>query len=102
MRETHGASLFHSCHWETDSNYQRFFRQVDRLWQDSAFPKRKPLSELPFHFHEDFKKELEAARVACFPLSRGCDNFCHWSQKQHTAMAWPTNVSNLKPKATSE
>ena len=67
-------------------NYQRLFTQVDKVWQSSA-PHRKPLAQLEFQLHKDFKKEIESARLAAFPQSRACDDFFHWTQKQHTTMA---------------
>lgn len=73
-------------HQETDMNYQRLFRKVDELWQASK-PGRTPLADMEFQLHKDFKKEIESARIACFPKSRACDDFFHWSQKQHTTMA---------------
>lgn len=74
-------------HQETHGNFQRLFRAVDKLWQNSASPPRPSLATLPFQLHKDFKKEIETARVDCFPHSRACDDFFHWSQKQHTTMA---------------
>ncbi len=73
-------------HQETDMNYQRLFRKVDELWQASK-PGRTPLADMEFQLHKDFKKEIESARIACFPKSRACDDFFHWTQKQHTTMA---------------
>ena len=74
-------------HQETDVNFRRLFQTVDVLWQKSASPPRPSLAKLSFQLHKDFKKEIESARLACFPQSRACDDFFHWSQKQHTTMA---------------
>jgi len=37
-------------HQETDSNFQRLFRRVDLLWQQSAHPSRPSLASLPLQF----------------------------------------------------
>lgn len=86
-------ALFHQ---ETDRNFQHLFRAVDELWQNSASPSRAPLAQMSFQLHKDFKKEIESARLACFPLSRGCDDFFHFSQKQHTTMAAKCSKTILK------
>ena len=83
-------------HQETTPNYTRLFRRVDALWQDSASPRRPPLSDLPIQVHKDFNPAIEAARLDCFPRSRGCDDFFHWTQKQHTTMASKCQQMELK------
>ena len=41
---------------------------------------------MAFQLHKDFRACIESARVACFPHSRGCDDFFHFSQKQQSTM----------------
>ena len=85
-------------HQETDMNYQRLFKQVDRVWQASA-PDRTPLAQLDFQLHKDFKKEIESARLACFPRSRACDDF--FIGHKSSIRLWLQNVTMSSCKAGS-
>ena len=86
-------------HQETDPNYQRLFRRVDRLWQDSATPKRKPLSAPPLQLHKDFKEKSNwpALLVSRCPVAV----MIFFIGARSNIRQWPPSVSNLKWKAAS-
>ncbi|CAJ1399628.1 unnamed protein product, partial [Effrenium voratum] len=73
-------------HDETEANYERLFRAFDKHWMESG-SNRPPLTDVALQVHKDFHKAIETARRSCWPASRACDDFFHFSQKKHTTLA---------------
>ena len=57
-----------------------FFRLLCDVW-DTHAAHCVPLCDHVVQVHKDFAPGLESARRACFPRSRACDDFYHFSQK---------------------
>ena len=57
-----------------------FFRLLCDVW-DTHAAHCVPLRDHVVQVHKDFAPGLESARRACFPRSRACDDFYHFSQK---------------------
>ena len=58
-----------------------FFRLLCDVWDTHAAHCCVPLRDHVVQVHKDFAPGLESARRACFPRSRACDDFYHFSQK---------------------
>ncbi|CAE7708139.1 unnamed protein product [Symbiodinium sp. CCMP2592] len=57
-----------------------FFRLLCDVWDKHA-THCVPLRDHVVQVHKDFAPGLESARKACFPRSRPCDDFYHFTQK---------------------